>query len=762
MRDSAKNISRRLFLAGVGGLAASAGVLATSPWWLPSRKLTGDSSHEAERPAYKPRTIEDTSGHVAVVSLMKPWRTGATLSEIREAWRRVGYRSIEGLDRELAAEARITDSKANLLLLKAMFFNYEGEPRRAYEVLKEMRSALQDSAILSREWMDTVIYYQGVTALRLGETENCVKCRGACSCILPIVPTAFHTNPSGSRLAIEHFTEHLRLFPDDYEVKWLLNLAHMTLGEYPRKIEPSYFLPTDAYLHNEFDIGQFRDISAAVGVDRFNMSGGAILDDFDNDGRLDLVVTTTDATESMAYYCNVGDGTFEDRTEQAGLRGQLGGLNCVQTDYNNDGNLDIFIVRGAWLPWPVRPSLLRNNGDGTFTDVTEEAGLLDPVNSLCATWADYDNDGFLDLFVCCERQPNRLYHNRGDGTFEEVAHKAGLRWDGRAAKGAAWIDYDNDGFPDLFISNSGEAPSQLYHNNGDGTFTDVTAQMGITGPTVGFSCWAWDYNNDGWLDLFVTSYDRSLEDVVKGLQGRPHGRRDTNKLYRNLGGKGFQDVTEEAGLDLVFASMGSNFADFDNDGYLDFYLGTGDPKLGMLVPNRLFKNVDGKRFAEITSSTGTGHLQKGHGVACGDWRRCGEIDIFIQMGGVTNGDKYHNLLFQNPGQGNNWLTLKLIGKKTNRAAIGARIKVVTVADKPLTVHRHVSSGSSFGGNPLQQTIGLAKARRIAELEIRWPTSGTTQVFRDVAVNQAIEVTEFAADYRKLDWKPIALPKVKTS
>jgi hypothetical protein len=238
------------------------------------------------------------------------------------------------------------------------------------------------------------------------------------------------------------------------------------------------------------------------------------------------------------------------------------------------------------------------------------------------------------------------------------------------------------------------------------------------------------------------------------LQGRPHGATDTNKLYRNLGGKSFQDVTEEVGLDMVFAAMGSNYGDFDNDGYLDFYLGTGEPNLAMLVPNRMFKNVEGKRFAEITSSSGTGHLQKGHGVACGDLRRTGATDLFIQMGGVTNGDKYHNLLFQNPGQANNWLTVKLVGKKTNRSAIGARIKATTAGAKPLTVCRHVSSGSSFGGNPLQQTLGLGKADRVAELEIRWPTSGTTQVFRDVTVNQAIEATEFADAYRKLDWKPV--------
>ena len=169
---------------------------------------------------------------------------------------------------------------------------------------------------------------------------------------------------------------------------------------------------------------------------------------------------------------------------------------------------------------------------------------------------------------------------------------------------------------------------------------------------------------------------------------------------------------------MVFAAMGCNFGDFDNDGWLDFYLGTGDPDLGTLVPNRMFKNIAGGRFAEITGTSGTGHLQKGHGVACGDWDNDGDVDIFIEMGGALNGDKYHNIMFQNPGQGNNWLTVKLVGTKTNRAAIGARIKVVTAGKEPLTIHRHISSGSSFGANPLRQTIGLGKADRVALLADR--------------------------------------------
>jgi hypothetical protein len=204
--------------------------------------------------------------------------------------------------------------------------------------------------------------------------------------------------------------------------------------------------------------------------------------------------------------------------------------------------------------------------------------------------------------------------------------------------------------------------------------------------------------------------------------------------------------------------MGCNFGDFDNDGLLDFYLGTGDTDLFTLVPNRMFKNVAGKRFADITASSGTGNLQKGHGVSCADWDRDGDVDIFIEMGGATASDKYHNVLFQNPGQGNHWLNVKLVGKKTNRAAIGARLKVVTAGNEPLTVCRHVSSGSSWGANPLEQHVGLGKAQEVAILEVHWPASGTTQVFRDISSDQSIEIIEFAQGYRKLERKPIPAPE----
>jgi hypothetical protein len=710
---------------------------------------------------FRPREGIDTSGFSPVVASIPPWDPGASLQSIARIWKAPGLKAIEELDRslKLAEGGRQAADVVSMQIYRAMLLDSEGEPGKAYRALTEARSLAEGDDRLARKFLYTVVYFQGVAAMRRGENENCIECRGESSCILPIATAAVHTNPTGSRAAIRHFTEYLEQFPDDLEVQWLLNLAHMTLGEYPDKVDPRFLISLERFRNSEFNIGKFRDVGHLVGVNRLNQAGGAIMEDFNNDGLLDLAVSSLDPTEPLALYRNRGDGTFEDRSRAAGMTEQLGGLFCVQTDYNNDGLMDVYIPRGAWLPIAIRPSLLRNDGDGTFTDVTREAGLLDPVNSNSAAWADYDNDGWLDLFVCCERQPCRLYHNRKDGTFEEVGGRAGL---GDKAsppficKGAAWIDFDNDDYPDLFLNNLGGAAA-LYRNNRDGTFSEATSPMGIDGPSYGFSCWAWDYDNDGWLDLFATCYDRTLADVIKGLVGKPHSRY-SNRLFRNLGGKGFEDRTKDAGLDMVFAAMGSNFGDFDNDGFLDFYLGTGEPSFATLIPNRMFKNIAGGRFAEITGSSGTGHLQKGHGVACGDWDRDGDVDVFIQMGGAVNGDKYHNILFQNPGQGNHRLTVKLVGRKTNRAAIGARIKVVTAGAEPLTVHRHVGSGSSFGANPLEQTIGLAGAGRVALLEIQWPTSGTTQVFRDIAADQAIEVTEFAKSYRPLDWTPIPQPE----
>jgi hypothetical protein len=441
--------------------------------------------------------------------------------------------------------------------------------------------------------------------------------------------------------------------------------------------------------------------------------------------------------------------SFVDRTKEAGLSGQLGGLNINQADYNNDGCTDILLMRGGW-DLPQRRSLLRNNCKGTFTDVTAAAGLLTPVTaSQTAAWADIDNDGWLDLFVGNEDAPAQLFHNRRDGTFVDIAASAGVQ---RTAfsKAVAAADYDNDGFTDFYVSNFG-GPGFLFHNNGNRTFTDVAADAGVPGADRGFPAWFFDYDNDGLDDLFATSYYLSLEETARSYLRMPLNARPM-QLYRNLGNGRFQDVSKEAGLTMALMPMGSNFGDVDNDGFLDIYLGTGSPSYVSLAPSLMLRNRDGKSFVDVTVSSGTGEMHKGHGVAFADLDGDGDEEMAFKIGGAVPGDAHEMRLFQNPGHGNDWLNLKLVGVRSNRGAIGARIKVTVEAagGARRSIYRTVSSGGSFGASPLEQHVGLGKASRIVEVEVRWPVSGTRQLFTDVAKNQIIEIREMADGYTRVN------------
>ena len=317
-------------------------------------RTTGSSG--ALRPGYDPRLPGlDPSGFAVVPSVITPWKPEASLEEISRIWRGAGYRGIEEIDRRLAVGDRSEEARLSLLIRKVSLLNYEGEAEKSYQLLEQIRSTVVSDEARAVRSLASVIYLQGVTALRRGENDNCVMCRGESSCILPISSSAVHVNPTGSRLAIKHFTEYLNQFPDDLEVRWLLNLAHMTLGEYPEQVDPRFRLDLSRFFNSEFDIGRFRDVGHLVGVNRFNQSGGAIMEDFDNDGLLDIAVTSFDATQSMAIYRNKGDATFEDHSQEAGVTNQLGGLVCYQADYDNDGRMDIFICAGPGFRWRLGP-----------------------------------------------------------------------------------------------------------------------------------------------------------------------------------------------------------------------------------------------------------------------------------------------------------------------------------------------------------------------------------------------------------------------
>jgi tetratricopeptide (TPR) repeat protein len=633
----------------------------------------------------------------------------------------------------------------------AQLYAFQGQMRKAIEHWQRAYQIVQlNSPRLAAPMEETL----GIAYLHESEMENDIYRAPGDRCILPLLPSMRYPIAQDSEKAVQYFLEYLELKPDDLEVRWLLNLAYMTLGKYPSAVPQKYLIPSSAFESKENSV-RFVDVAPAAGLSLNSLAGGVIVDDFDNDGFLDVVISSMDPCEPLHFFHNNGDGTFTDRTVQAGLSDQVGGLNIIQGDYNNDGCMDILVLRGGW-EYPMRRSLLKNNCDGTFSDVTRASGLAVPATATqTAVWADIDNDGYIDLFIANERGPNQLFRNKGDGTFEDISHTAGVD---RSAfsKGVVAADYDNDGYVDLYVSNF-SGGNLLYHNNHDRTFTEVSSQAGVQAPFGSFATWFFDYDNDGWPDLLVNSYYQSTDDVMRTYLGLPHNA-ETMKLYRNMGNGTFKDVTAKVGLDKVFMPMGANFGDIDNDGFLDVYLGNGNPSYGSLIPHVLLRNHEGKYFVDITAVSGTGELHKGHGIAFADIDRRGYEDIFAETGGAVPGDKHAFRLFENPGNGNDWINVRLVGVKTNRGAIGAQIKVTVegVDHTRRVIYRTVGSGGSFGANPMEQHIGLGKSARVVSLELWWPASNTRQIFSGVEKNQFIEIREFAASFTKLERKSFRL------
>ncbi|MEO8765789.1 MAG: CRTAC1 family protein, partial [Ginsengibacter sp.] len=549
--------------------------------------------------------------------------------------------------------------------------------------------------------------------------------------------------------------------PNDLESRWLMNIAYMTTGGYPQQVPPSLLLKVvdDDTMHT---IKPFRDVAANVGLNFRDMGGGSIIDDFNNDGYPDIVLSSWALTEHMRYCRNNGNGTFTDISDSSGLGYLTGGLNMMQTDYNNDGLKDIFVLRGAWKgKFGKNPnSLLRNNGDGTFTDVTKESGLLSFHPTQTATWADFNNDGWLDIFIGNEttvsggKHPCELYINNRNGTFTEEAVQSGCALT-EFVKGVTSGDYDNDGLTDIFISTLNGKKVLLKNTsvkNGPARFTDVTDQAGLnTGLVRTFPTWFWDYDNDGWLDILVCGYEFSEPLAYYAAAEAIHaplGNAGKVFLFRNKHDGTFEDVSVKVGLNTIAFAMGANFGDIDNDGFLDFYLGTGNPKFKSLIPNKLFKNLNGTHFLDVTTSARLGNLQKGHGVSFADLDNDGDEDIYIEMGGAYTGDAYENSFYLNPGQNHNhWINITLEGTVTNRIAIGAKIKVTVRDDhNERSVYRDVNSGGSFGSNPLRQHIGIGGATSIQKIEINWPVTGKTQVFENLPVDINIKIKEGAATF----------------
>lgn len=615
-------------------------------------------------------------------------------------------------------------------------------------------------------------FYLGLAYMRFGEQRNCHHNADAESCIFPLRGGAIHRDPRGAEQAAVHFDAVMSSTPEKsvehVAARWLLNIARQAIPNASEKLGAPP-IPNEVFASDE-SFPELINRAGKLGVAVSDLAGGAVVEDFDGDGRLDLLSSSWDPAASLQLFLNRGEEGFVNRTREAGLAGITGGLNLVHADYDNDGDADVLVLRGGWFAEPGRQanSLLQNDGRAYFRDVAFASGIAGEENypTQTAAWADFDADGDLDLYVGNESgsqpYPSQLFRNNADGTFTDVARQAGVE-NQRFAKAVAWGDIDGDRDPDLYVSNYRE-PNRLYRNDGNGTFVDVAMERQVAAPLASFPAWFWDYDNDGALDLYVSSYGYqagagawNLFAVASGYLGLP-GNVERPKLYRGDGRGGFEEIAEKVGLDRPSMPMGANFGDLDADGFLDVYLGTGYPDYDGLMPNVLYRNAGGERFRDVTTAARVGHLQKGHGVAFADLDRDGDLDLFEQMGGFYPEDEAANVLYENPGNGNHWLQVRLVGTRSNRSGVGARIRVrLGEGESSREIFRHVGTGGSFGSSPLLQYLGLGDATEIAELEVYWPTTNERQLFEGVAVDRAIEVREGDESYRELPYDPISWP-----
>lgn len=513
-----------------------------------------------------------------------------------------------------------------------------------------------------------------------------------------------------------------------------------------------------------------------------SMSGGVALIDYDNDSYLDIYFVnslTVDMVKSnmktkSVLYRNNGDLTFTDVTEKAGV-GDIGwGMGANVGDFNNDGFDDLYVTC-------VGPNhLLKNNGNGTFTDVTKMAGVSDPRWSAGAAFVDYDNDGNLDLYVAnyvsfdfnnlpefgkdktCQYKGvavqcgprglpgdgDSLYHNNGDGTFTDVTKKAGVTDpNGYYGMGVIASDFDEDGLVDIFVAND-STPNFLYKNNGDGTFKEIGfisgtalnengASQGSMGVTVA------DYNHDGKLDLFVTNFDD-----------------DYNVLYRNDGRNSFTDISyaaKVAAVSLPYVGWGTKFFDYDNDGWVDLFVANGHvyPQIPTFQQrNFVHKNKRDGTFTEVAEQLGAPFKEKrtGRGAAFGDLDNDGDIDIVLNNLGGTG-----QLLRNDGGNANNAVLIKAVGVKSNRSGVGAMVKIVA---GDLTQKDEVRSGDSYlSQSDLRQHFGLEKRTKIDLIEIRWPSGGVDKV-TGAKVNKILTIKEGQGLIEQKDFKTAVRRQVR--
>jgi hypothetical protein len=576
-------------------------------------------------------------------------------------------------------------------------------------------------------------------------------------CALPL--TQFHQRPDSARAAAKILEKLLDRYDRDNRLyQWLLNFNYMTVNGFPQEVPPKYLIKTkfiDSFYGEkkketeaEFASLSFVDRAHELGVDTFNSGKGVAVEDFDRDGYLDIV--TGGNFDTVKFYKNDHGATFVDRTEASGLSGIKQPFVITSADYDNDGWPDLFFARpfGNY-------ALYRNNRNGTFTDVTASTGLLDakPADHIAATWvaawSDVDNDGDLDLFLAQwgfkmpfvrnlmakPRMDSTLFINE-NGHFVNRTKEFGLQdtVEDSYFIGAAFGDYDNDGYPDLFLSSPLRNTSVLLQNISGRRFERTSL---IPGDEGGFVASFLDFNHDGKLDLFWAGFadaKTSTEQAVFGEHLDDFRSGQTRIFIQTTDGK----FTERADLfDLRMSTMGSSFGDLNNDGCYDFYLGTGTPESWFVLPNLMYVGrTAGTRCADaltnISMLQGFGTIQKGHGIVFFDFDNDGDEDVYSSLGGMWPADKWPNQFFVNDGKtGKNWVEIRLRGRRTNYFGVGATIKVIAENQQQEEILRYyqMDNKTGFGSAPYLAHIGLMNATRIKGVEVYWPVSKCRKIYR---------------------------------
>jgi hypothetical protein len=520
----------------------------------------------------------------------------------------------------------------------------------------------------------------------------------------------------------------------------------------------------------------FTDVALQAGIDFQHVNGstgrfyypetygpGVVFVDYDNDGDQDLYLVNSAALPGFiesfepanALYENNGDGTFTDVTDRSGVGDQGYGLGVCAADYNNDGHVDLYVTNFG-------PNVLfRNEGNGTFTDVTDQAGVGDPRMSTSAAFADYDGDGYVDLYVAnnahvpmdnpkkcrhgvvpvyCgpgqyEGVSGSLYQNEGDGTFTDVTRQAGVYDESGRQLGAVFSDYDQDGDADLYIANDTK-PNWLFRNDGETGFTEVGLTSGVAvnpeaRPEAGMGTDWGDYDRDGLMDIIVCNFQW-----------------ESCRLLANQGDGFFDDRTFLAGLgEPTYSTLtfGTDFLDYDNDGFLDIFIANGhvDPNIGIIDRggpayaqyDQLFHNNGDRTFDDVSEQAGLQRFRPrvGRGSATADYDNDGDLDLF-----VSNNNQRPMLLRNDGGNSNNWLSIKTVGNRSNRDGIGA---LITVHAAGFVQSEEVRAGSSYlSQNDLRVHFGLGTLAVAETIEVRWP-SGTIQTLQQIDANQFLVIEE---------------------